>query len=186
MPIILSPDNYNLLLNVLWVVVSMNKVNYLIVTCRPGNEDWCEEEIGNIIFELDPNIVIEKTKFKGVLLVKTKADLDRVFTRIRSYEYGFVERVIPLHDIIMEPDEGRIVNAVMNLVPKGVESVCLRINLRGIRGLSSRLWKLIRASLARRGITVSSNAKYCILVESVGGLIGVSVLKRGEDRVHKG
>jgi len=161
----------------------MGSLNHIIVTCRPGNEELCEEEIGNALFEIDPNIVIEKTRFKGVLIVRSKEDLNRLFRRIKSGEYGFVERVVPLQ-IIVSKNVDEIVDKAIKLLPDKISEVCLKITIRGIRGLSSRIWSSLRKALLSRGIRVVKDAKYCIYVESVGDLIGVSFLEKNSDRVH--
>ncbi|MEM1643581.1 MAG: hypothetical protein QXS70_04175, partial [Desulfurococcaceae archaeon] len=70
--------------------------NVLIVTCRPGNDVLCEEEVGNALYEADPGLSLEVTRHPGVLLLYTNIDLWRAFKRLKSFEYGFVERIVPL------------------------------------------------------------------------------------------
>ena len=68
----------------------------LIITCRAGSEDWCEEEIGNVLFPYDPEVRVVKTKYPGLLIVYSKLDPLRAYTISLSSEYGFVEKIIPV------------------------------------------------------------------------------------------
>ncbi len=154
----------------------------LIVTCSPGNMGLCEQEIGNILYPYDPDIRIRWTRHKGVLIVDTRLDPMEAFRKLRSGEYGFVRRIVPLQKIV-DPAVESIIRAVEEILEYGLDKVCLRIRIRGIRGLSSRVWNSVRELLTRRGIRVSRDAPKCIYIEGVDQIIGVSLLGNGEDRV---
>lgn len=159
--------------------------NVFIVTCRPGNYALCEEEVGNALYELDPGLSLEATKHPGVLLLYTDIDLWKAFKRIKSFEYGFVERVIPLQ-IIVEPKEESVIKAVNELLKNLEEkSLCVKVRLRGIRGLSKNLWISMSRHLKLFGFSINSDSTKCVYVEGVGEVVGVSILKNGEDRVRK-
>lgn len=160
--------------------------NILIVTCRPGNDVLCEEEVGNALYEVDPDLSLEVTRYPGVLLLYTNIDLWRAFKRLKSFEYGFVERIVPLQ-LIVEPKEESVIRAVVELLRNLEEkSFCIKVRLRGIRGLSKNLWISIARHLKQLGFSINSNSTKCIYVEGVGEVIGVSILKNREDRVRKG
>lgn len=154
----------------------------LIITCSPGNEDICEEEVGNVLYIYDPSIRIVKTKHKGVLIVYTKLDPMNAFKKLKSSEFGFVKRIIPVLRIA-KPLINDVVKAVDDIISHDVNSVCLKVRIRGIRGLSSRLWDELKRFFISKGIIVSNDASYCIYVEGVDDLIGVAFLRNGEDRV---
>lgn len=159
--------------------------NILIVTCRPGNDVLCEEEVGNALYEADPGLSLEVTRHPGVLLLYTNIDLWRAFKRLKSFEYGFVERIVPLQSVV-GPNEENIIKAVDGLLKNLEEkSLCIKVRLRGIRGLSKNLWISIARHLKQLGFSVNSSSAKCIYVEGVGEVIGVSVLRNGEDRVRK-
>ncbi|WFO76081.1 hypothetical protein J4526_04390 [Desulfurococcaceae archaeon MEX13E-LK6-19] len=152
----------------------MSKKNYILVTCKAGNEEWCEEEVGNVLYILDPEINIKRTKYKGVLIVETKIDVDKAYRMLISREYGFVKRVIPFH-IVTRPDVNEITALVKELVEKqGYKGpVRLQIVFRGIRGLSNILWNKLKRELAAIGVIIDRNAKKCIYIESVDELVGI-------------
>ena len=160
--------------------------NAFIVTCRPGNDALCEEEVGNALYEVDPSLSIEATRHSGVLLLYTSIELEKAFKRLKSFEYGFVERIIPLQ-LVVGPREEDVIKAIDELLKSFNErSLCIKVRLRGIRGLSKNLWTSIARHLKESGFSINGSSTTCIYVEGVGELIGVSMLRNGEDRVHKG
>ncbi len=156
----------------------------LLITCSPGNEEMCEYEVGNVIYPYDPGVVIEKTMFKGLLIVKTKIDSIRAFNILTSREYGFVEKIIPFQKIIHGTKVDKIVEAALELVEKENISdyICLQVRVRGIRGLSSTIWVSLANKLREKGIRISNKAEKCIFVESINDLFGVSLLPK--NKVH--
>ncbi|MCS7127805.1 MAG: hypothetical protein N3E36_00825 [Sulfolobales archaeon] len=160
--------------------------NVFIITCRPGNDALCEEEVGNALYEVDPGLLLKVTRHPGVLLLYTNIELEKAFKRLKSFEYGFVERIVPLQSIV-EPKEESVIKAINELLKNLEEkSLCIKVKLRGIRGLSKNLWISIARHLKQLGFSINSNSTKCIYIEGVGEVIGVSVLKNKEDRVRKG
>ena len=157
----------------------------LLVTCIPGNEEMCEYEVGNVIYPYDPNVVIEKTVFKGLLIVKTKLDPIKAFNILTSREYGFVEKIIPFQKIIYGSKVDKIVEAALELVEKENVSdyICLQVRVRGIRGLSSTIWASLADKLREKGLRISNKAEKCVFVESINDLFGVSLLPKNKVRV---
>ncbi len=157
----------------------------IIVTCAPGNEELCEEEIGNAIFSHDPFLEIRRTRHKGVLIVETRIDSLKSIRLLRSREYGFARRAVPLMKIV-EPSVDNVVEEALSLLPEGIKEVCVYVRIRGIRGLSKGIWSRLRRALLDKGIRVRRDAGYCIYVEGVDNLIGVSLLRNREDRLAAG
>ncbi len=162
----------------------------VLITCRPGNVERCIEEIGNVLYPYDQSIVFRETVFKGVVLLETRLDPMEAFRIIKSSEYGFVERVVPFLEAIAGADLEAIVSKAIELLYKHVsntgslDSICLRIRVRGLRGLSSRLYSMLKKELLEKGIRVDNRSGMCIYVESIGELFGIAVLGNREDRVH--
>lgn len=156
----------------------------LIVTCAPGNEEICEEEVGNVLYIYDQSLKITRTRHKGVLLVYTKLDSMDAFKKLRSREYGFVRRIVPVLKV-SKPSIDNILKSVEDIVPSSISNICLKVRIRGIRGLSSRLWDELKKYLLAKGIKINNRSNYCIYIEGVNDLIGVSFLRNGEDRVTR-
>ena len=162
-------------------MVNLN-TGILVVTCAPGNEEICEEEVGNVLYIYDQSLKIIRTRHKGVLIVYTQLDSMDAFKKLRSREYGFVKRIVP----ILKVSKASIVDILKNvgdIIPPNISSVCLKIRIRGIRGLSSDLWNELKKYLLARGIKIDNRSNYCIYIEGVNDLIGISFLRSGEDRI---
>jgi len=162
-------------------VVNLN-TGILVVTCAPGNEEICEEEVGNVLYIYDQSLKIIRTGHKGVLIVYTQLDSMDAFKKLRSREYGFVKRIVP----ILKVSKASIVDILKNvgdIIPPNISSVCLKIRIRGIRGLSSDLWNELKKYLLAKGIKIDNRSNYCIYIEGVNDLIGISYLRSGEDRI---
>lgn len=154
----------------------------LIVTCRVGHEAICEEEIGNVLFPRDPQVRIEGTGYPDVLAVYTKLSADDAYRVVSLREYGFVENVIPVHFALEYPrDIGKVVEAAKALADKG-PCVELRVRSRGVRGVSSELYRELARALGDR---ICKGSGECIFVEIMNERIYVgrglckSVLKAG-------
>jgi len=156
----------------------------LIVTCTPGNEEICEEEVGNVLYIYDQSLKIIRTRHKGVLLVYTQLDSMDAFKKLRSREYGFVRRIVPILKV-SKSSISNILKNVEEIVPSSISSVCLKVRIRGIRGLSSKLWDELKKYLLAKGIKIDKRSNYCIYIEGVNSLIGISFLRNGEDRVTR-
>ena len=146
----------------------------LLVTCRAGNEDWCVEEIGNVLFEHDPEVEIVKTKYPGLIIVYSKIDPSRAYSIASSREYGFVVHVIPVMEVVELG--GDIEKAVKNIVEEG-ERVKVRVRVRGRRGYSSLIWKRVVNALKSKNASHDPTSNKCLYVEGVNDKIYVGKAK---------
>lgn len=154
----------------------------LIVTCAPGNEEICEEEVGNTLYIHDQLLRITKTRHMGVLIVYTQLDSLDAFKKLRSREYGFVRRIVPVLKL-SSPSIENILRDIDEIIPSDINSLCLKIRIRGIRGLSSKLWNELKKYLRAKGIKINNKSNHCIYIEGINDLIGISFLRNREDRV---
>ena len=139
----------------------------LIVTCKAGNEDICEEEIGNVLLSYDNDIRIDKSRFPGVLIVYSKMNTNRLYKLALSSEYGFVMRIIPIQCIIDDlTNTGKLEECLLK-VASNDEVVKLHLKIRGIRGLSKDLWIKAKRILAKYGIKHDPRSSICIFIESL-------------------
>ncbi len=152
----------------------------LIVTCRAGSEDWCEEEIGNRIFHKDPEVIVLKTKYQGLLLVYSKLHPDMAYKYAKSHEYGFVEKIIPAHIIINNIGQFNFEDA-MKIIAKLLtekqlpSNVKLKVKIRGRRGLSPHIWRAFIEAMKEYGIRHDSSSHVCLHVEGIDDLLIVGV-----------
>ena len=133
----------------------------LLVTCRTGRSSWCREEVGDVLFEIDPDVNVVETGFPDVLLVCSKLDVNPVYNRARGSEYGFVENIIPVHGVLRDP--GGLGEVLGRLVSAG-EKVKVRVRALGVRGLSTRVWAEAVSHLKGMGAVVDRDAEVCVHV----------------------
>ncbi len=152
----------------------------LIVTCRAGSEDWCEEEIGNRIFHKDPEVIVLKTKYQGLLLVYSKLHPDTAYKYAKSYEYGFVEKIIPAHIIInnieqFNFEDSKKIIAELLTEKQLTNNVKLKVKVRGRRGLSQHVWRAFIKAMKEHGIRHDPSSPVCIHVEGIDDMLIVGV-----------
>lgn len=136
----------------------------LIVTCRAGNEVWCKEEIGNVLFRHDPNIEIVQTAYAGLLLVYSDLDPYKAYAYAISSEYGYVEKIIPvyIHDKFRFENIDRILELI------GIrEKIKVKLRIRGKRGLSKTVWRYIMGLLKRKNAIHDPRSNMCLYVEII-------------------
>ncbi len=136
----------------------------LIVTCKPGNEEWCESEIGNVLFHLDPELRIAKTRYSALLIVYSRIDPVKAYKHVKNYEYGFVANIIPVYYTTNSFEELLLV--IQNLV-KGFSRVKVKLRIRGVRGKSREYWVRIKEALREIGVIHDPRSRKCLFVEVI-------------------
>jgi len=71
------------------------KPNY-VVTVRFGKEDFSVRELGDAIFPYDNNVLVTKTRFKGVLLLYTTLSLPDLLRILAVFPPVYVERIVKI------------------------------------------------------------------------------------------
>jgi len=156
--------------------------NMLVTTSR-GNEKYARFELEHLLEEIgDSAPVLHRTGISGLLSLKTVLDPFEVIARFRDvlrsrpYEFRFTLRVIPVERIV-RTDLKEIQTAVAELASKIDKSETFRITVeKRYTTLSSS--EIIQASAAgiKREVNLSKPDKI-LLIEIVGGLTGVSVIR---------
>lgn len=142
----------------------MNSSPKLIVTCRSSSVEFCEQEIGNVIFPRDHDVRIERTKYAGVLFVHTTLTPEKVYAIASHREYGFVENIIPIHCVLEYPPEAVKLKECLGRIVKS-NKVKLKVRSRGVRGVSKDLFKKVVEYLNDMNISHDSRIKTCLYVE---------------------
>ncbi len=141
----------------------MNKPK-LLVTCKPGNEEWCENEIGNVLFHYDKFIRIERTRYPALLLVYTELEPTAALRILESYEYGYVKNIIPIQIVASSIEE--VLERLPTLL-KGIDMVRVKLRIRGRRGYSPLYWRQVMSKLKEIGVSHSSSSSHCLHIEVI-------------------
>lgn len=160
----------------------LRNFNLLITTAR-GNEEEASSEIWYLLGEIgDTASKVDKTGISGVIAAKTAFDPLEVIDKLRGllkerpYEFRYSFRIIPIEKVV-RTDLGEIQKAVIELATKIKENETFRITVEK-RFTTTSTKDLIEAAATNieREVDLNKPDKI-ILVEVVGGLSGVSVIK---------
>lgn len=160
----------------------LRNFNLLITTAR-GNEEEASSEIWYLLGEIgDTASKVDKTGISGVIAAKTAFDPLEVIDKLRGllkerpYEFRYSFRIIPIEKVV-RTDLGEIQKAVIELATKIKENETFRITVEK-RFTTTSTKDLIEAAATNieRKVDLNKPDKI-ILVEVVGGLSGVSVIK---------
>ena len=161
----------------------LRNFNLLITTAR-GNEEEASSEIWYLLGEIgDTAAKVEKTGISGVIAAKTAFEPLEVIEKLRGllkerpYEFRYSFRIIPIEKVV-RTDLGEIRNVVTELAAAKIkENETFRITVEK-RFTTTSTKDLIEAAATNIERKVDLNKpNKIVLVEVVGGLSGVSVIK---------
>ncbi len=147
----------------------------LVVTCRTSSTTLCEHEVGNVLFVKDPCIRVEETPFTGVLLVYSNLDVNTAYRIVAFREYGFVESIIPVHCSTRLPLNYFSLEECLRAITSTDTPVKVKVKSRGVREVSSSIYKLVVKVLRSLGVRVDNSSSTCLFVETIGEAVYIGV-----------
>ncbi len=156
--------------------------NLLITTSRGNEEDACSE-IWYLLGEIgDSAVKVDKTGITGLIAAKTAfnpfevIEEFRKILRERPYEFRYTFRVIPIEKVV-RTDLGEIERTTTELASKIKKNESFRVTVEK-RFTDTSTKDIIEAAAANieRKVDLSSPDKI-ILIEVVGGLTGISIIR---------
>ncbi|MEB3845542.1 MAG: hypothetical protein GSR83_00665 [Desulfurococcales archaeon] len=148
----------------------------LIVHHQAGKEYWAEQEIGDILLPHDPDVKIERTDYRGVLLVYTNIPSSKAYRLVTREILTSIDRVIPVEDCFIIRSTGDLERALNSITirVRGFECVRANISLRGyLKERSLALDKEINKRLR-----VDKACRTVLYVESVDDLLMYGFVSR--------
>jgi tRNA acetyltransferase TAN1 len=160
----------------------LRNFNLLITTAR-GSEEEASSEIWYLLGEIgDTAAKVDKTGISGVIAAKTTFDPLEVIEKLREmlkerpYEFRYAFRIIPIEKVA-RTDLTEIQRIVTELATKIKENETFRVTVEK-RFTETSTKDLIEAAAVNIERKVDlNNPDKIILIEVVGGLAGVSVIK---------
>jgi tRNA acetyltransferase TAN1 len=158
----------------------------LLVTTARGNEEDAASEIWYLIGNIgDTTVKVEKTGITGLIAAKTTLNPFETIRKLREilkekpYEFRYTLRVIPIEKVV-HTDINEIKQAVTELAPKITENETFRITVEK-RFTTTKTKDIIPAAATNieRRVDLNKPDK-TILIEVVGGLTGISIVKPDE------
>jgi tRNA acetyltransferase TAN1 len=159
--------------------------NLLATTARGNEEDACSE-IWYLIGEIgDPTVKVEKTGITGLIAAKTAFNPFDVIQKFRQmleerpYEFRYTLRIIPIEKVV-RTDLHEIEQAVTELAAKIAKDETFRVTVEK-RFTTTQTKDIIDAAASNIERPVNlNNPDKVVLIEVVGGLTGVSIVKPEE------
>jgi len=156
--------------------------NLLATTARGNEEDACSEmwyllgEIG------DSAARVDKTGITGIVAAKSAFNPFEVIEKLRTilkerpYEFRYTLRIIPIEKVV-RTDLGEIERAATELAAKIGENETFRVTVEK-RFTETPLKDIIEAAAVNIERRVDlNNPDKIVLVEVLGGLTGISIVK---------
>jgi tRNA acetyltransferase TAN1 len=159
--------------------------NLLVTTARGSEEDACSE-IWYLLGEIgDRAVKVERTGITGLIAAKTILNLFEVVEKFRQilkerpYEFRYSLRIIPVEKVV-PTDLGEIQRATIELGTKIKENESFRVTVEK-RFTSTPTNAIIEAAanVIERRVDLNFPDRI-VLIEVVGGLTGISILKPNE------
>jgi len=159
--------------------------NLLVTTARGNEEDACSE-IWYLLGEIgDSAAKVDKTGITGLIAAKTAFDPFDIIEKFRAilkerpYEFRYTLRVIPVEKVV-RTDLHEIERAVTELGFKITENETFRVTVEK-RFTSTTTRDIIEAAAANIERQVDlNNPDKIVLIEVVGGLTGLSIVRAKE------
>lgn len=160
----------------------LRDLNILATTSR-GNEGAACSELWYLLEDIgDSTPTVDKTGVSGLIAVKTAFDPFEVIDKFREilherpYEFRYTLRIIPIEKVV-RTDLSEIQRATTDLSSKIGEKETFRVTVEK-RFTKASTQDIVEAAAANIERKVNlSNPDKILLVEVVGGLTGISVIK---------
>jgi tRNA acetyltransferase TAN1 len=158
----------------------------LLATTSRGTEDYACSELSYLLGEIgDSAPSVDKTGVSGLIAAKTTFDPFNVIEKLREilrerpYEFRYTLRIIPIEKVV-RTDLGELQIAATALSLKIKENETFRITLEK-RFTQTHTQDIIEAAAANIERKVNLiNPDKILLIEVVGGLTGLSLIKPNE------
>lgn len=154
----------------------------LLATTSRGNEDKERSELRYLLEEVgDSAATVEKTGVLGLVAARTVLDpfevikKFRAILRVRSYEFRYTLRVIPI-EAVVPTDLAEIQKITARLCSKIGQNESFRVTVeKRFTGIHSREIIEAAAEKIERKVDLTNPSKI-LLIEIIGGLTGISVI----------
>ena len=163
----------------------LENFNLLGTSYRRFERKACAE-LGYLLGQAgDPEARVSRTDISGVIVAKTLLDPFDVIKKLREilierpYEFRYLLRVIPIERVV-KTDMTEIVSVTRELASRIEENETFRVTVekRFTEVSGNAIIKAVASDIKRK--VNLSNPDKIVLIEIVGGFVGISVVKKSD------
>ncbi len=163
----------------------LENFNLLGTSYRRFERKACAE-LGYLLGQAgDPEAHVSRTGISGVIVAKTVLDPFDVIKKLREilierpYEFRYLLRVIPIERVV-KTDMAEIVSVTRELASRIEENETFRVTVekRFTEVSGNAIIKAVASDIKRK--VNLSNSDKIVLIEIVGGFVGISVVKKSD------
>jgi hypothetical protein len=141
----------------------------LVVHHQAGKEYWAEQEIGDIILPYDPSVKIERTDYRGVLLVYTNLHPAKAYKLVSREILTSVDRVIPITNCLIVRTKNDLENALKEITANAASYECLR-PIISLRGRFKEYYHLLE-NVISQNLRTGKKCSIILYIESIDDLL---------------
>ncbi|MEB3756618.1 MAG: hypothetical protein GSR79_07155 [Desulfurococcales archaeon] len=141
----------------------------LVIHHQAGKEYWAEQEIGDILFPYDFDLKIEKTVYRGVLLVYTSIKPLKAYRLVKREILTSVDKVIPVTTCLKTDNIDELFSLLDKLIRNQIKGTCINLVI-SLRGSLKQIEKLL-VSFIREHALVNRRCKQVLYLESIDDLL---------------
>jgi len=158
----------------------------LLITCSRGQEEDARIETLAVLKQIgDPNPIVEKTPVRGLLTAKTSIGPVKAVNKMRELlkerpvAFLYIKRAIPVQKIV-KTDLDEIARVAREFGEEIGEGETFRVTVEK-RHTDLKTMEIIEAAASKIERKVNlDNPDKIILIEVVGHLTGISLIRRGD------
>lgn len=157
-----------------------------MATAGKGGGERLEREIGDILYEIDPEILVERPgSAPDTILVYSRRSPMLLFRRLYHWPPAYARRVVPAQVHLPFESSGIRDQLQVLLSTVHVDALRVRVEVRGYRGFEHVVKEVVRGVAREHGILLSRRAAWELIVEGLYPIALIAaVLPVGCDRVE--
>mgnify|MGYP000594125688 CR=1 FL=1 len=163
----------------------------IIVTAKAGKEAKVKEELEDLLYKLDPNILIKKTGYRDLLEIFSDVNADKLFQEIIERPPYASIRAVKV-DLCINAEIKKIIDACIELlkrIPKqGERKIRVECSKRGSYVESCKAIEIAVGTAIERSELAKIDLKKptdVIKIEIIDDLAYIGIMRPGSDKLHK-
>jgi tRNA(Ser,Leu) C12 N-acetylase TAN1 len=163
----------------------------LVVTAKTGKEDRAVRELEDLLYKLDPHVIVKRTRYRDFIEIFSSIDANSIFEEIRRKPPYSSIRAVKI-DFCIEAEISKIANACIDILKHMAEHETHRVKIEcSKRGSYIKSCKAVEIAVGiaieRSGVAIVDLKKptSVIKIEIIDNKAYIGIMKPGSDKLHK-